>query len=345
VTPAALPEPAARRRIDPKRLTDRSEQKSARERQSEEGRAIEAVCAAVRHIGLGIRPASAQVQREPFLARGTRAEAFAPGTRFAKERLWHVEIVFPEPVQGPLVLGDGRYLGLGLLQPIGGDLLVFGMPAEPRIAFDRRDDLLRAVRRALMACARRDDGGVPRLFSGHEPDGSAAASGRHDHIFLAAADLDRDGWLDRLLVAAPWVCDRSVRATDEAKALFKTVVSELRHVRAGPLGVLELDVPLVPHETHALVGPSRIWESHTRYGLTRHAKRRTSMSDAVRADVRTECQRRGLPMPVVEVDNAAFGPPEEPLVRLRLRFPDAIEGPILLGRDSHRGGGLFLASR
>src|SRR5262249_37316688 len=38
--------------------------------------------------------------------------------RFTKERLWHVEIGFGRPVPGPLLIGDGRYLGLGLMAPV-----------------------------------------------------------------------------------------------------------------------------------------------------------------------------------------------------------------------------------
>ena len=59
-----------------------------------------------------------RVQREPFEANGERVETFSPGTRFSKERLWHVEVVFQEPVSGPLVIGDGRYTGLGILAPV-----------------------------------------------------------------------------------------------------------------------------------------------------------------------------------------------------------------------------------
>lgn len=345
VTPAALPHAAARRRIDPRRLADPSEWKDAPERQLEESRAIAAVRAALRHVEIGAGPIRVQVQREPFSARGLRGDAFAPGTRFAKARLWHVQITFPAPVQGPLIIGDGRYLGLGLMQPVDGDLLVFQMPAEPRVAFDRRGDLLNAVRRALMACARRDDGGVPRLFSGHEPDGTPAASGQHDHVFLAAADLDRDGWLDRLLVMAPWVCDRSVQINDDTKVLFNAVGSELRQVRAGALGVLELPAPVVPDDGNALIGPARIWESHTCYRPTRHPKRNASIDDAVKADVLAECERRRLPAPTVEIANVTYDSPGELLVHLRLLFPNNIKGPVLLGRDSHRGGGLFLAIR
>ena len=56
-----------------------------------------------------------RVQREPFEVGGERVEEFAPGTRFPKERLWHVEITFTEPISGPLVIGDGRFLGLGAM--------------------------------------------------------------------------------------------------------------------------------------------------------------------------------------------------------------------------------------
>ncbi len=58
-----------------------------------------------------------RVQREPFEANGRRVEDFAEGTRFAKHRMWHVEIEFSAQVRGPLVIGDGRFLGLGIMAP------------------------------------------------------------------------------------------------------------------------------------------------------------------------------------------------------------------------------------
>lgn len=51
-------------------------------------------------------------------SRGTRAEVFSDGTRFEKEGLWHVEIRFDRALEGPLTIGDGRFLGLGLLAPV-----------------------------------------------------------------------------------------------------------------------------------------------------------------------------------------------------------------------------------
>jgi CRISPR-associated protein Csb2 len=115
VTPAALPEVAKRRRIDPARRGP--EGKTGAERGAEQQRAAREVIQALRHAELPTAVEMIRVQREPFEANGERVEAFAPGTRFQKERLWHVEITFNERVPGPLLIGDGRYYGLGLMAP------------------------------------------------------------------------------------------------------------------------------------------------------------------------------------------------------------------------------------
>jgi CRISPR-associated protein Csb2 len=115
ITPAALPEFAKRRRIEPSRRL--AEAKSASERAREQHQARLAVLTALRHTGITTEVREIIVQREPFQRHGKRAEAFAPGSRFPKERLWHVALKFTEPVQGPVVLGDGRFLGLGVFAP------------------------------------------------------------------------------------------------------------------------------------------------------------------------------------------------------------------------------------
>lgn len=115
VTPAALPEDARRRRIDPGRK--RAEAKAGRERAEEQARAAAAVCQALRHAGVRASVEAIRVQREPFVRNGERVESFAAATRFDKHRLWHVEITFSESLSGPLVIGDGRFLGLGVMAP------------------------------------------------------------------------------------------------------------------------------------------------------------------------------------------------------------------------------------
>jgi CRISPR-associated protein Csb2 len=346
VTPAALPRAATRGRIGPSRLPDRAERKGAYERGEEQNRAASAVAQALRHVGVGAGVATIRVQREPFTGKGERAESFAPNTRFAKERLWHVEIIFAQPVGGPLIIGDGRYLGLGLMEPAREarrDLVIFGLAAEPGVAISDRSALLSAVRRALMSLSRRSDGSVPRLFSGHETDGAPAQSGRHEHVFLSAADLDGDGYIDRLIIIPPWRCDRSVQPDRGASALFDRTVSELEVVRAGKLGIVSFAGNAADVEDRRLVGPARIWESHTCYGPTRPVRRGDNPVEVLRRDAAAECQRRGLPAPVAELLDHSSDGYGHIHGRLRLSFAVGVLGPIILGRDSHKGGGLFLA--
>ena len=86
-------------------------------------RAEEAIIASCRHIGLP-KPERVVVSFEPFI-HGTRPAqqfpAFRQGDRRGRgvaRRLVHASVTFAEPVRGPLVLGAGRYLGLGLMRPV-----------------------------------------------------------------------------------------------------------------------------------------------------------------------------------------------------------------------------------
>jgi len=118
VTPAALPDFAARRRIDPEQKL--AQAKGGQERASECALAGDSVVQAIRHAGVPARADAIRVQREPFESNGQRVEVFAEGTRFSKHRLWHVEIEFSDEILGPLIIGDGRFLGLGLMAPVPG---------------------------------------------------------------------------------------------------------------------------------------------------------------------------------------------------------------------------------
>ena len=358
VTPAALSERATRRRIDPMRLHGEleaarhnrdmpfKEAKAGCERLQEETRAVAAVVDALRHADIPVRASSIRVQREPFDDKGARAEAFAYGTRFAKERLWHVEITLPKPLRGPLVIGDGRYLGLGVmaaLKDASRDVVSFRIAPQANIAVADGPALVHAVRRALMSLARDGNARVPRLFSGHEDDGGRAATGHHEHVFLAADDEDGDALIDRLVVAAPWACDRSgAPPTQRDRALFDRVVSALAEVRAGRLGVVTFEHPAELTSGDPLIGPARVWQSRTHYRATRHVGRRKDLAASLIRDVIAGCARRGLPRPEVELLEFSAVPNGGGLLaQLRLRFAAAIYGPLLLGRDSHRGGGLF----
>ncbi len=107
VTPAVLPTPHLRGR------------NGARARLDAEKSAALDVVQALRHAGVRARATDVRVQREPFVERGLRADAFEPD-RFAIDRLYHVDVSFDGEVSGLLSIGDGRWMGLGLMRPVRG---------------------------------------------------------------------------------------------------------------------------------------------------------------------------------------------------------------------------------
>ncbi len=338
VTPAALPEAASWRRIDPKRIAE--EAKDGAERAAEEARAAAAVAQALRHAGVHARAETIRVQREPFEGRGERAEAFAPGTRFRKERLWHVEVAFDAPVQGPLVIGDGRFLGLGVMAPARQPVGVHAFAVEGGLATTTDPEgLARALRRAVMARVQEVLGphaDLPGFFTGHEAEGSPSRSG-HRHLSFAF-----DPGLKRLLVLAPHVVDRRAPTQAEIRYLdtLDTALARLSELRAGAAGCLSLRADAVDPGSDPLFAPFRVWVSVTSYLATRHAKH-IGAAAALSADLAGECLRRGLPKPAVTpgilrgVEGAGLSG------EARIEFDVAVDGPILLGRSCHLGGGLF----
>lgn len=341
MTPAALPG-AQRRRIGV------AGEKTAEERNREELGAAGAVVQALRHAGLCTRPADVHVQKEPFQRRGVRAEFFAGGSRFSKHALWHVELRFREAMSGPLLIGDGRFCGLGLMEPIGAhsDIFVFNLGPGHRIALEERPTVVRSLRRALMSLARDRAGHVDKLFSGHESDGRSDSAGHHAHVFLAAdGGENREEVITRLMVATPWVVDRSMKPRQKDRRQFDRVIRQLGELRAGRLGRFDHLTAEPVEEGDPLLGPATTWTGRSRYLATRNLKKRDDPAAVIKADVADECVRRGLPIPTeIHVLDVSVGPRGgRPAAKLELRFATVVRGPLLLGRDSHLGGGLFHA--
>ena len=305
-----------------------------------------AVQQALRHAGMSARADVKRIQHEPFEANGERAEAFAHGSRFAKERLWHVEVEFKDAVAGPVVVGDGRYLGLGLMRPLADaeratGVYCFGIEAGLSAAATEVE-CVRALRRATMARVQEALGRrvvLPKFFTGHEPDGAPSRDADHSHLAFAI-----DPRRARLFVVAPHRLQGRQPKPDERAALktLDTALQGLSDLRAGASGHLRLAVAVVDAETDPLFHAARVWESVTDYHPTRHAKRMTQ-AEALVADVTAEIARRGLAQPEnIEVLELRSGPRGGVAGRLRLRFGVAVSGPLLLGRARHMGGGLFV---
>jgi CRISPR-associated protein Csb2 len=344
VTPAALPQKAARRRIEPSHIRDRAEQKGATERIEEEARAVSAVRQALRHAQIDAPFEAIRVQREPFGRKGARVEAFAEGSRFAKERLWHVEIDFAKPIHGPLVLGDGRYLGLGLFAPARETRSIFAFTLNGAKALPGHEAAIAAAaRRAVMARVQKGlERGtmLPAFFSGHEANGAPHRPGHHAHLFYA---VDLASAPARLLIMAPHVVEHRNANWDERKYLqrLEQALADFTILRAGKAGLFKLSALGNPGPHDLLCGLGRIWVSATPYRPTRHAKRKMSLEEGLVTDVLSECTRRNLPRPHVEVLSCDTGPRDDIQARMRLAFAVSIEGPIALGRDAHASGGVF----
>lgn len=339
VTPVALPE--GRRRIEPARRVE--EAKQGLERMVEVGSTRGAVIRALRHAGVTAHADSIRVQREPFEASGSRVEPFAEGTRFEKERLWHVEIAFDAQVEGPLLIGDGRFLGLGLMAPVPDIVpgvhafaVLDGLDCDPRPL-----EVAHALRRAVMArvqvvIGEREQ--LPAFFSGHEQDGAPVRRAHSSHLAFALEPQSRV-----LLVLAPHVVERRSPTDQELNQLriLDVALEGFGELRAGRAGRLRLSPSVVTDEQNdSLFGRSRFWNTATPYVVTRHAKG-VRASEALAADVHAECRRIGLPEPRIESRNL-FGMPGTGLMGdVQLTFPQSIPGPLLLGRTRHIGGGLF----
>lgn len=344
VTAAALP--VARRRIDPRNQA--GEAKPGSERAEEERQAVHAVKQALRHAGIEIPAVRVQVQREPFTAKGARAEQFATDMRFQKERFWHVDITFRGPVSGPIVLGDGRFVGLGLMAPVVNDVpgvLAYRVTGglEQQAPWQ---EVSGALRRAVMsrAQAKIGEGNVlPSMISGHEQDGRPT-SGKPRFAYV----FDEVG--QRLLVIAPHSMDRLVRGgpalrepTRFERSQIRTLLEALEgfcELRSGRAGLLSLAQEEVDTDCDPLLASSRRWVSRTPYAVNRHLDRKGA-HDALAADLRAACREAGLPEPEVVVRRAWTEEGTGLVGQAELRFGVAIPGPLVLGRTRFKGGGLF----
>lgn len=331
VTPVALP--TARRRIEPSRRS--AEAKAAGERAAEEKLAQHAVLQALRHAGVRSPAVEVHVQREPLTSKGARAEAFASGTRFPKERLWHVEVTFRDTLEGPLVLGDGRFLGLGIMEPVRAhaSVLAFGVRGGLAPGAAPRGIAL-AMRRAVLARYQSVLGpgkNLPSLVTGHRPDGAPVVDEPH---LAFAYDEERR----RVLVLV--LGEVHGRKAARELAVLHRALEGMTELRAGRAGRLELVPESIDLDADPLWARSKRWTSLTPYTVNRHR----DCGDAERAlqvDVEASCLAANKPRPRVRVIDVRSEPNQGLTGMLELTFDVAVSGPLLLGRSRYKGGGLF----
>lgn len=337
VTPAALPGLAAPPKIGSGRSPRRA--MAGEKRRSLHELAAAAVSQALRHAGIAEGIQAIRVQREPFDANGRRAEDFAKGTRFEERRLWHVEIAFSSPVQGPLTIGDGRFLGLGVMAPVKqpGGVYAFsvqsGLDGSPE-----PESLARALRRAVMARVQDHVGGaLPAFFSGHEPNGAPLRTPRSSHLAFVY-----DPPRNRFLIIAPHVLDHRHCSREEMEylATLERALDGFKELRAGNTGILSIKPSAVILCQDALFSSSKVWKTLTRYRVTRHL-RAEDARQALARDIQTQLLMHGFPEAEVTSLECKGIPGKGLEGTAELRFKAAAEGPLLLGKSRFLGGGLF----
>lgn len=309
--------------------------KGPQQRTSIEGQAQE-VRRALRHADCATSPIEIRSQREPFGKRGARADSFFAPQRMKRSQRAHVELRFEHPIEGPLVLGNGRYRGLGLFEPVRTSPATFLFELCGPEILDP-EALAQAARRAMMARVQqhlRDHGTLPAFFTGHGKDGAPLRSGTRSHVGILVDPAQR-----HLLFAAPQALDHRNSRDDEARNT-RILADSLRYfdrLVAGRAG--RFDLRRAPEGP--LLARARQWESITDWTPNRHGK--GNSVDWILTDIWADCGRRGLPRPnSVEVLTLATGKRGAVRARLRLHFSVAVTGPIALGRTAMKGGGSFV---
>lgn len=334
VSPAIL---TPRRRLEP---TTR-QTKGSGERQLEERQARQAVLQALRQAEVKGAPVQVEVRREPWEKRGKRAEVFTQGTRFEKERAWHVRVTFAHPVTGPMAIGDGRFAGLGVMAPplrestkkrVGGDeVIVLRIDGGLEIGASPTG-VAYALRRALLARTqdRLGNSALPAWITGHLSSGEPV---RDDRSRLRlAADLERQ----RLLALVPVV---SLGTDAPHREEVITALLTMRELKAGGGGRLVLR-PVSLEEDDLLLASARRWRTVNDYLVQRHDHGR-DLDTLIMNDVRTACTRQGVPIPHVNVLATKVVKGTGIFAELELTFAVDVRGPLLLGRSRMLGGGLL----
>lgn len=194
---------------------------------------------------------------------------------------------------------------------------------------------------------RRHDGRSSSVFSGRTDGAIRRDQHQHAHYLAFPEGAAR---IDHLLIWAPGGFDPGdVAALSDLRELHGRDMPKPLPVALTALGHPEtLTLP-------RMLGPSRVWQSLTPFGLTRHPKRRGGqVIDGPADQLRRELALRGcFPEPeAVELVRGSWlqfrrarpgaSRLEAPnAVGLRVVFAEEVGGPIALGALSHFGLGVF----
>ena len=310
-----------------------------------------------------------RLRQEPFDPHQPRANADwrLPVSAGGEKRAWlsnrplvHAEVTFDKPQNGPVLIGDGRFLGLGLFRAVMDEMPNMPEAARYRLGPNGRPRVEETIliadvlRRALMS------GGIPPSeLTGHDGQGSSRDP-THRHAFFLPEDADSDGLIDHLTVYCRFgFSDHALQRLRSLQRLWWKNRRDPAQSYELTLSLPEIGPPATIPGIRHLIGPGRVWRSATPYLRPRFPKKRdtdaTSLAHEqicrewslrfpgeVLPDVCELDARQSRTFETVRTDRDRFSPDKRGSL-LQLKFSVPITGPVVLGRSSHFGLGLFIA--
>ena len=300
-----------------------------------------ALLAAIRHAGVSADLVSASLRREPFTAKGQLAGNFVVDTRFPKDRAYHAKLFFAEPVRGPLVIGDGRFLGLGLFEP---QPVEEAEPDRWAFIFDRglalsdHEAIARQLRRAVMSRVQHTIGvnrQLPSFVSGHEPGGDPLRSGTHKHLFyrlIIGANEEATG-MEILLPEHVNNTHTNCISVSEKRVFAKALLSLHSFMfRTNRINLYKTN-PVIDR-------PGDTYKSKTPYVTTRRPRRNDDRKTFVKEDLQRQARRFGFVVSdVSQINDIYIRPDGRVSASIIFTTQKACSGPVLLGFTAHHGGG------
>lgn len=258
-------------------------------------------------------------------------------------------IGFRRPVRGPLVLGPGRFLGLGAMAPSGrrDPTRSFVVAVDPTVQFGQCIPFAETLRRGVIGIAGSLFGKdrVPPSISGHDGRRAYRDGGRHDslHVFPDPTHAGTDGRVTRFVLGLP----ESLRHED-ARTLGDAMRDWTFLRGFGPEGTRILVSDLDEDTAESMRKRSTVFRT-----LTPFRAPSLAVGETVESAVENRLLERKMPRPssirvLGEVGQDLFETRSKYSFRQRsayhveVEFDVAVPGPIRLGSDAHFGGGLFV---
>lgn len=261
---------------------------------------------------------------------------------------------------------------------LAGDFIVYERAGGPPIPITMAASLARTIHRALVKMAEQlPNGTVHPAVCGRDPDGKVT---RESHVLILPLPYVASTYADGSIMGVAFVIPKAVSDEGRIHVL-RALGRWERHtnpgdravmVHLGPQGSLELRRILGRSDRHNLqphtwCRASSSWVSATPIALDRNpktlwARDAQAAAEGERRAIETlskACERIGLPRPEqVLLERSApltgtepvsahpsYSPsgqgPMRVLVHARIRFPQAVQGPVVLGAGRFAGAGLL----